>query len=218
MAHLLHLDSSAVAAGSTSRDIAATFRRAWADEHPGGTVTHRDLGTDPVPHLTEAGITAGFTPVEARTTAQVEATALRDELAGELLAADALLVTAPMYNWTIPSSLKAWIDQVLIPDRTLMLRGEPGPLAGRAVTVVLTYGGDYSPGSPSAARDHVEPYLRTVFADALGMDLTVITAQLTLAPRIPAMAPLAPIADASRAAAHLAAEERGRKTAAALAA
>ncbi|MFE5207671.1 FMN-dependent NADH-azoreductase [Streptomyces sp. NPDC056600] len=216
MAHLLHIDSSAVFEGSVSRELAGAFRRAWSEAHPDGTVSHRDLGATAVPHLDEAGIVSQFLPAEVQSAEQRKAGALRDELVEELLAADALVISAPMYNWNIPSTLKAWIDQVLVAGRTLAF-GDAKPLAGRPATLLLSFGGGYTPGAPQAPRNHVEPYLQTVFKDELEMDLVVISAQLTLAGKVPGMEDLVDLAQKSRSDALAAAEERARKAAGALA-
>ncbi|AKN74860.1 hypothetical protein QR97_38775 [Streptomyces sp. PBH53] len=214
MPHLLHIDSSAMSHGSVSRDLAKTFRQVWQKENPEGVVTYRDLGADPVPPLTEAGVTAGFTPPAAHDERQRAAMRLRDELAEELLAADTLLVSTPMYNWSIPSTLKAWLDQVLVNDRTITFDGTPGPLAGRPATVVASYGGGYTPGTPMEKANHCGPYLETVFGTGLGLRVEVIAAQLSLAPRVPGMADLVPLAEQSRAMAHQAVEKRAREVSA----
>jgi FMN-dependent NADH-azoreductase len=180
MTRLLHIDSSPMNGTSDSRALAAAFREVWDASPAAGPVVHRDLAADPIPHIDRDGVTAFFVPDEVRTAAQRSAAAYRTELARELLDADAVLVSAPMYNWTVPSSLKAWIDQVLIHGLTLGAPGEPPPTAGRPATIVLAYGGGYTPGAPLAGWDHVEPYLRTVFADALGMDTEIVSAQLTM--------------------------------------
>jgi FMN-dependent NADH-azoreductase len=201
MAHLLHVDSSALSSGSVSKEIADTFRKAWQEAHPFGTITHRDLGLDPVPALGEAGIHAAFAPADQHTAEQAEAFGLRSRLVEEVLAADAYLLTVPMYNWGVPATFKAWLDQVIMSGRTLSF-GEDQPLAGRPATVVLAYGGGYDPGTPREGWDFVQPYLETVLGKALGLDLTVIKAQLTLAGRNPAMAEFIPAAQQIRAAAH----------------
>ncbi|MEY9876235.1 FMN-dependent NADH-azoreductase [Streptacidiphilus sp. MAP12-33] len=213
MPHLLHIDSSAVSQGSVSRALGQSFRRVWQQENPDGVVTYRDLGAAPVPPLTEAGVTAGFMPAVAHDERQRHAMLLRDELVAELLSADALLISTPMYNWSIPSTLKAWIDQVLVNDRTITFDGTPGPLTGRPATVVASYGGGYTPGAPMEQHNHVGPYLETVFGTGLGMDVQVIAAQLSLAPRTPAMAGLIPLAEQSLADAQAAVLERARQTA-----
>lgn len=215
MSHLLHIDSS-VSQSSVSKELASTFRRVWAEENPRGTVTYRDLGAVPVPHLTEAAVTAGFIPEAARNRDQQSAMLLREELIEELLASDAVLVSTPMYNWSIPSTLKAWIDQVLVNDRTITFDGTPGPMAGRPATIVASYGGGYTPGAPMEKANHCGPYLATVFGTGLGMQTEVIAAQLSLASRVPAMASLVPAAEQSRAAAHEAVEKRVRDLASVL--
>lgn len=208
MARLLHVDSSALSVGSVSKEIADTFRRAWQQAHPGGEITHRDLGRNPVPALDEAGIRAGHLPPEQHTPQQAAAFALRTELVDEVLAADAYLFTVPMYNWSVPATFKAWLDQIILTGRTLVI--DAPALAGRPATIVLAYGGGYDPGSPRDGWDFVQPYLETVLGRALGLELTVIKAQLTLAERTPAMAELIPAAKQLRAAAHEAAESHAR--------
>jgi FMN-dependent NADH-azoreductase len=215
MSHLLHIDSS-VTPYSVSRELAEAFRRVWAEENPEGTVTYRDLGAAPVPHLTGAAVSAGFVPQSMHDLEQQSAMLLRDELIEELIAADTVLVSTPMYNWTIPSNLKAWIDQVLVNDRTIIFDGSPGPLAGRPATIVASYGGGYSPGAPMEKANHCGPYLDVVFGTGLGMRTEIIAAQLSLAARVPALAHLVPLAEQSRAAAREAVERRARELASVL--
>ncbi len=209
MARLLHVDSSALSAGSVSKEIADTFRKTWQEAHPGGEVVHRDLGREPVPALGEAGLHAAFVPSEQHTPEQAAAFALRTELVDEVLAADAYLLTVPMYNWGVPATFKAWLDQIILAGRTLAFDRTP-PLAGRPATVVLAYGGGYDPGTPREGWDFVQPYLETGLGKALGLEVSVIKAQLTLAERNPAMAELIPASKQLRAAAHEAAESRAR--------
>jgi FMN-dependent NADH-azoreductase len=216
MAHLLHIDSSALSAGSVSKEIADTFRTTWQQAHPQGTITHRDLGLDPVPALVEAGIRAGFIPAGQHSPEQAEAFALRTELVDEVLAADAYLFTVPMYNWGVPSTFKAWLDQIILGGRTMAYDGTP-PLSGRPATVVLAYGGGYDPGTPREGWDFVQPYLDTVLGKALGLDLTFIKAQLTLAESNPKMAEFIPVAKEIRAAAHETAQSHARALATQLA-
>ena len=209
MAHLLHIDSSALSAGSVSKEIADTFLKTWQEVHPDGTITHRDLGADPVPGLVEAGIRAPFIPAEQHTPQQAEAFARRIGLVEEVLAADAYLFTVPMYNWGVPATFKAWLDQIILGGRTMAREGEP-PLGGRPATAILAYGGGYDPGTPREGWDFVQPYLETVLGKALGFDLTIIKTQLTLAESNPAMADLIPASKELRAAAHESAESHAR--------
>ncbi|WP_406149033.1 FMN-dependent NADH-azoreductase [Streptomyces sp. NBC_01012] len=216
MSHLLHIDCSAVSQGSVSRELAAAFRKVWAEERPDGQVVHRDLGADGIPHLDEAGILSQLLPAEAQSPEQKAAGALRDELVNELLDAEAVVISSPMYNWTIPSTLKAWIDQVLVAGRTLTFGG-PNPLENRPVTLLLAYGGGYTPGAPQEKLNTVEPYLRVVFDTNLNTDLSFVTAQLTLAGTVPGMENLVDMAAESKKDALAAAEERARKVLSSLA-
>ena len=113
MAHLLHLDSSARTTGSLSRQLTAEFAARWRADHPGGLVTYRDLVADPLPRIRETTVAALLTPPAGRTAERAGATAMREELVAELAAADTLLIGAPMYNFSIPASLKSWIDHVV---------------------------------------------------------------------------------------------------------
>jgi FMN-dependent NADH-azoreductase len=215
MAHLLHVDSSAMSLGSVSREIAATFLVAWREAHPEGKITHRDLGLEPVPALSEAVIAAGFAPAETHTAEQAAAFAPRDRLIQEVVDADAYLLTVPMYNWGVPAAFKAWLDQIILGGRT-MSRDDNPPLAGRPATVILSYGGGYDPGTPREGWDFVQPYVKTVLGDALRLDVTFIKAQLTLAEKTPAMADLITVAKEQRAAAHATADTHARTVAAKL--
>lgn len=179
MTHLLHIDSSS-SVPSVSRHLATRFREAWDESRPDATVTYRDLAAEPVPHIDTDGI---FTlAAEPQTDGQRAAAALQGELIEEILEADALLLSAPMYNWTIPSNLKAWLDQALILGRTLPYVPGAGPLTGRPATVVLAYGGDYGAGSPNCDMDHCGPYLRTVLGKVLGYQVELIIASHTVLP------------------------------------
>ncbi|MEU1630831.1 NAD(P)H-dependent oxidoreductase [Streptomyces sp. NPDC020096] len=215
MATLLHLDSSALPYGSASRDVTATFRKAWEERHPEGTVVYRDLAAEPLPHISAAGITAGFTDPADHTDEQKAASALRAELAAELENADAVLIGAPMYNFTIPSSLKAWLDQVIIMGRT---GGENSSVAGKPVTVVASRGGSYAPGTPREDFEFAASYLEKVLTGLLGLKVDVITPELTLARSVPAMAGLIDMSDASRAQAHEEAAAKAKALAASLSA
>jgi FMN-dependent NADH-azoreductase len=179
VAHLLHIDSSS-SVHSVSRRLAASFRETWSKQQPDGTVTYRDLAAEPVPHMdTDAVVTL---MAEPQTEGQRAAAALHNELVEEILEADALLISAPMYNWTIPSNLKAWLDQSLIMGRTLPFDPSVNPLAGRPATVVLAHGGDYTAGSPDADMDHCTPYLRTVAEKVLGYQVEFVIASYTVTP------------------------------------
>jgi FMN-dependent NADH-azoreductase len=198
MAHLLHLDSSARGAGSISRQLTAAFAAQWREAQPGGTVAYRDLVAAPLPHLTEPLVAAMFVPPTLRTAEQDQATALQEALIAELMTADTVLIGAPMYNFNIPSALKAWIDHVVVFGRTV---GED-LFAGARVVVASSRGGAYGPGTPREAFDYQERYLR----DVLGMvgltDIVFIHAEMRAAAEgDPGLAQFRQFADDSLAAA-----------------
>jgi FMN-dependent NADH-azoreductase len=217
MPTLLHLDSSLFPLdGSTSRQVTETFVKTWLEQHPNGTVVRRDLAADPLPHLDALGVTAAFTPADQRTPEQQQAFALREELMAELESADVILIGAPMYNFTIPSTLKAWLDQVIVMGRT---SGAEPSAAGKPVVVVASRGGSYRPGTPREGFEFAQNYLEKVLTAMLGLNVTeVIVPELTLARTNPAMADLIDAADASKAQAHTNAEAKAKELAADLAA
>jgi len=198
--HLLHLDSSAALDNSRSRQITATFAAAWRERGPQYTVTHRDLHADPLPHVADAALhwPARLRPAGGEGDWLAEgklgqaafqaAEALQDQLISELLAADVLLVGAPMYNYSLPSALKAWIDHIHVPGRTAPFDVTTQPLAGRPAVIVSSRGASYDPGSPTEGWDHAIPVLQLILGTALGMDVEVITTSLTLAETVPALA------------------------------
>ncbi|MER6624575.1 MULTISPECIES: FMN-dependent NADH-azoreductase [unclassified Streptomyces] len=216
MATLLHIDSSVFpASASSSRAVAETFRKAWEEQHPEGTVIYRDLAANPVPHLTADAHTAGFADPAAHTPGQAAAFAGRLELIEEFERADALLIGAPMYNFTIPSTLKAWLDNVALMGRTA---GESPSAKGTPVTVIASRGGSYAPGTPREGYEYVQNYLRAVLVDFLGLDLDFIVPELTMAAQNPAMAELVPLFESSRERAHHDAAIRAKSLAERLAA
>ncbi|MCQ4083223.1 NAD(P)H-dependent oxidoreductase [Streptomyces sp. RB6PN25] len=200
MATLLHIDTSLFPQeASASRDVTATFRQEWEAQHPNGTVIYRDLAAEPLPHLDAAGASAAFVPAADHTPDQAAAFALRETLAQEIEQADAILIGAPMYNFTIPSTLKAWLDQVIIAGRTA---GETPSAKGTPTVVVASRGGSYAPGTPREGFEFVQNYLEKLLGDFLGLDVQFIVPELTMARSNPAMAELVDKADASRAKAH----------------
>jgi FMN-dependent NADH-azoreductase len=216
MATLLHIDSAALpTGGSTSREVTQAFRENWLAQHPEGTVVYRDLAAEPLPHLTADGIAAGFADPSTHNDAQRAAMALRNELATELEAADVVLIGAPMYNLGIPSTLKAWLDHVILMGRTA---GENSSVAGKKVVVVASRGGAYGPGTPREGMDFAAPFLQGVLTGLLQMDVHVITPELTLAKVTPAMAELVPLAEASREQALTEAADKAKELAALIAA
>lgn len=162
---LLHLDSSALGAQSASRELTAAIVAAWQAVHPRGTVAYRDLVADPLPHLD--GSALGKADPVAATEAE--------RVLEQFLAADVVVVGAPMYNFSIPSQLKAWIDRVAVAGRTFRYTadGPQGLVGGKRVVVASTRGGIHA-GLPS---DFVEPYLRQVFGFLGITDIEFVTAE-----------------------------------------
>ncbi|MGW3416775.1 FMN-dependent NADH-azoreductase [Streptomyces phaeochromogenes] len=208
MATLLHLDSSVFPGpASASRAVTDAFRKTWEAQHPEGTVIYRDLSTHPVPHITADAHSAGFADPSERTPGQAAAFAARVKFIEELEQADAVLIGAPMYNFSIPSTLKAWLDNVILFGRTA---GETPSAKGTPVTVVASRGGSYAPGTPREGYEYVQNYLEAILKDMLGMDLEFIVPELTMAPHNPAMSELVPLFEASRAKALQEAADKAR--------
>ncbi|MQY19774.1 FMN-dependent NADH-azoreductase [Nocardia macrotermitis] len=203
MSYLLHIDSSALGAASISRQVAQSFLDGWD-----GRVVHRDLAASPVPHLTAAGITARGADPARYTTEEAAAAATQDGLIAEFLGASAYLLTVPMYNLTMPSVFKAWLDQIMVFGRTMSQEG-PAPSAGRPAVVISARGGGYGPGAPKHGLDYVVSTLEAVLGrqDMLGLDVTTVVPELTMAPHVPAMAALLPVHEASMTSAHRRARE-----------
>ncbi|MBV6320079.1 FMN-dependent NADH-azoreductase [Duganella violaceipulchra] len=178
MATVLHINSSVRQTGSLSRQLGGEFVAKWQAANPDGTVVTRDLASSPVPHLTEQMMGAYFTPAEQRNADQAHTIKTSDALVDELLAADTIVIGAPMYNFSVTSGLKAWIDHVARAGRTFKYgaNGPEGLVHGKKVIVFVASGGVYSEG-PAAAYDHVTTYLRSVLG-FLGMtDVTFVVAE-----------------------------------------
>ncbi|PZF56493.1 FMN-dependent NADH-azoreductase [Curtobacterium sp. MCSS17_008] len=193
MPTLLHIDSSADLAHSRSRALTAAFADAWRARGPEYTVVRRDLHVDQLPHLETSALHWAAADRTAEETVAPEAEALRQEVIDELLAADAVVVGAPLYNYTVPSTLKAWIDRVHVPG---VLAGDVQPLADRPVVTVVSRGATYDAGTPTETWDHGSPVLHLILGTALGMKLYPVVVSATLADRIPDLAPLAEHASA----------------------
>src|SRR5882672_8201765 len=200
MAHLLHVDSSIRGDASVSRKLTARAAAAWRTTHPGGTVTYRDLGRDPLPHLDAAGGLARIPPRDQHTAAHAESWALSEELVSEVKEADTIVLGLPLYNFGPPSSVKAWVDRLIAPGLSIDPETHAGLLGGRNLVVLASRGGGYAEGTPRQGWDHAEPWLPHALA-ATGLEPRFITADLTLAEVTPAMAGLIPLAAKSLAAA-----------------
>ena len=148
---LLHLDSSALSGNSVTRELTAAIVARWQDKLPQLQVEYRDLDSNPLPHLT------------ARSLAQVDSAEAADaaRTMEQFLAADVLVIGAPMYNFSIPSTLKAWIDRVAVAGKTFRYteKGPEGLAGGKRVIIASGRGGIHT----NAPTDFQEAYLRQVF-------------------------------------------------------
>jgi FMN-dependent NADH-azoreductase len=177
MSNILVLNSSVSGEASVSRLLVADAVTELTQRDPGAKLVFRDLAADPIPHLTPetvAGVRA-----QAVTPAEQAARALSDELIAELRAADTIVIGAPMYNFSVPTTLRSWFDHVLRAGETFSYSeaGPKGLLTGKRVIVVESRGGLYSEG-PAQAMDFQEPYLRQLLGFiGLADDLTFIRAE-----------------------------------------
>ena len=175
---LLEIDSSPLGERSISRHLTQEFVQNWRTAHPDGHIITRDLNATPIPPIDAAWVGAVYTPEDQRTLEQRNKLALSDTLIAELHAADEYVVGVPMHNFSIPSVLKLWIDQVARRGKTFSYEtGKPeGLLKGKKATILITSGGKYDQGTALASWNFVEPYLRTVFAFIGVANTTFITA------------------------------------------
>jgi FMN-dependent NADH-azoreductase len=161
---LLHIDSSILGEHSVSRQLSADIVARLKAAHPELIETYRDLGSEPIPHLSGAYLAAAQIAETDRTPAFKQDLEIGSAVLDEFLAADIVVIGVAFYNFTIASQLKAWIDRILIAGRTFRY-GANGPegLAGdKRVILAIARGGFYGAGSPTAGREHAETYLRSV--------------------------------------------------------
>jgi FMN-dependent NADH-azoreductase len=165
MASILHLDSSPRGDRSKSRKLAKEFIVAWQEAHPDDMITYRDLKQSPIPHVTEDWIAADFTPPERLTAEMAKVLEFSDELVDEFVQADRCVFSVPMYNFSIPSNFKAYIDQIVQVGRTFTVEDGQfrGLINGKKVLFITTRGAEYGSGSPFAGWDCQEPALRFAF-------------------------------------------------------
>jgi FMN-dependent NADH-azoreductase len=161
---LLHVDASILGQGSVSRQVSAAIVENLTKANPALQVTYRDLAAEPLPHLTPANL-PGAHPLSALAPEANDERLASEAILDEFLAADVVVIGAPMYNFGVPSQLKAWIDRLLVPGKTFAY-GETGPVGlagGKRVILAISRGGFYGPESPAAGAEHAEAWLRTAF-------------------------------------------------------
>lgn len=155
---ILHIDSSISGENSVSRQLTRSIVERLAASDPAAELVYRDFAADPLPHLTLDAFS--------------DTTVL-----DEFLAADAVVIGAPMYNFTLPTQLKAWIDRILVAGKTFRYteKGAEGLVPGKRVIVALARGGDYRKPAPAAALEHLETYLAGVF-NFIGIEAEFVAA------------------------------------------
>lgn len=161
---LLHIDSSVLGPHSVSRQVSAAIVDRLRQATPSLDIVYRDLTQTPLAHLSGSHLAvAQGAPAPAELGPDLAASAA---VLNEFLAADIVVIGAPMYNFTLPSQLKAWIDRILVAGKTFKYgaAGPEGLAGGKRVIVAISRGGYYDAGSPGAALEHLETYLRGVLA------------------------------------------------------
>lgn len=189
MSNLLHIDASPRGDRSHSRRLTREFVSAWKKANPTDTITYRDLGRNPVPHVTEDWIAAAFSDAvfapEERSHQMQSALLLSDELVDELLAADIYVMGVPMYNWSVPSGFKAYIDHIVRINRTWAYVPDENPefpykplVHGKKMFVIASRGdGGFAPGERNHQRDFQIPLIKEAFGMLGITDITFITVE-----------------------------------------
>lgn len=176
---LLHIDSSILSDNSVSRQLSQTIVDQWRQAYPRLEISYRDLAAEAPSHLSAEILGAGFIDPQQHSPMQRDETALSATLLEEFLAADVIVLGAPMYNFSIPSQLKAWLDRVLVRGRTFKYteNGPVGLAGGKKVVIVSSRGGMYGEGSPARLMDHQESYLKTVLGFMGITDVSLVRAE-----------------------------------------
>ena len=171
---LLHIDSSILGDNSASRQLSGEVVKTWQAAEPGVVVTYRDLAADAISHFSATTLVAAGTAAELRNAAQQHEADLSASTLAEFLAADAVVIAAPMYNFTIPTQLKAWLDRLAVAGRSFRYteNGPEGLLGGKRVIVALASGGVYSDDNPF---EHAKSYLK-IFFNFIGIEPEFVNA------------------------------------------
>jgi FMN-dependent NADH-azoreductase len=163
--NLLHVDASILGTHSVSRQVTAAIVERLRQVEPSLEVTYRDLAAQPLAHLVPESLPSDHPLAVLATGIDASAQVASAAVLAEFLAADVVVIGAPMYNCTIPSQLKAWLDRLLVPGKTFTYseKGPEGLAGSKRVIAVLSRGGVYGSGLPAASHEYVEPVLRTIF-------------------------------------------------------
>lgn len=177
--NLLALDSSILENNSISRQLMRQFLDYWQQENPQAEIIYRDLNTQPINHLSSELLGAKQKASADLSSSLREDLELSEQLINEFINADELVIAAPMYNFTIPSQLKSWVDRVLVAGRTFKYteQGVVGLAGEKKVTIISTRGNHYSSDEVMKARDFQEDYLKVIF-DFVGIkDVSIVRAE-----------------------------------------
>jgi FMN-dependent NADH-azoreductase len=177
MPTLLHLDSSPLES-SISRELTREFVKTWKAANPDGAVIYRDVAAHTPKPIDAAWIGAIYTPAESRTEEQTAILVPSEELIAELENADEYVFGVAMHNFSIPASLRLWVDQVLRKGRTFTYSeaGPKGLLTGKKATILMASGGVYEAGTPLGSWNFVDPYLRVVLGFIGVTEVKVVSA------------------------------------------
>ncbi|MDQ2832540.1 MAG: NAD(P)H-dependent oxidoreductase [Acidobacteriota bacterium] len=178
MPTLLKIDVSPRGDHSISRKLSQKFADEWQQSHSGGKIVPRDLARTTLPFVDLPWITGAFTAPDQHTSEHKDALKLSDELIAELLAADEIVISTPMYNFNVPAALKAWIDHIVRAGKTFSVGpdGYKGLMAGRKLTVLIASGSDFSAGTPYESYNLEAPYFPVVFGFIGITDITIVHA------------------------------------------
>lgn len=175
MPTLLVVEASPRGEYSISRNLTMMFVEQWKTAHPGGGVVERDLAKTDLPYVNLPWVGASLTPAEKHTPEMQEVLQVSNELVAELLAADHIAISTPVYNYNIPANLKSYVDHIVRKGLTLGMTGE-GLVHGKKCTVLMASGGVYTEGSPIRDRDIATMYLRLILKVIGIEDVTVVAA------------------------------------------
>jgi FMN-dependent NADH-azoreductase len=178
MSTLLKIDVSPRGDYSISRKLGNHFATEWQSNHVGGKISTRDLANTKLPYVDLPWIAGAFTSPDQHTPEHKAALKISDELIAELLAADEVVISTPMYNFNVPAVLKAWIDHIVRLNKTFAFgpEGLKGLAAGKKVTVIIASGSEYTKGSPLESYNLEGPYFKVVFGFIGITDVTIVHA------------------------------------------
>ena len=178
MSTLLKIDVSPRGDYSISRKLGNHFATEWQSNHVGGKIVTRDLAKTNIPYVDLPWIVGAFSAPDKHTAEHKASLKISDELVAELLAADEVVISTPMYNFNVPAVLKAWIDHIVRLNKTFSFgpEGLKGLAAGKKVTIIIASGSEYHAGSPMESYNTQGPYFRVILGFIGITDITIVHA------------------------------------------